>query len=332
MDELPSLAEAGRARGIEVGAAWFGTGPTSLRAILARQVAIVVPEWQLKPAHLRPDPAGPYRFADADAVYGFARDNGLAMHGHTLHWHGSPIPWADSADASSAMRAYGGFMRDVVARYPDLPSWDVLNEIVEERTLLRDTPMLAAHGLDFVDFCFRTAHEAAPHARLVLNDYNLSCADWWCGAKRGNMLRVLEALLARGTPVHAVGVQSHLSSRHLPDPEATRAFMDEIGAMGLDVYVSELDVNDIDFDDDIAARDVQAAALIEDYLDAVLECRSVRRLVLWGLFDAWHWLALGDWDGVRGAGARPALFDAQERPKPAFDAVLRALSRAPLRA
>src|SRR5690606_9158184 len=198
-----------------------------------------VHEWQLKPRFLKPDPHGPWRFEEADAIARFARDHGKKLHGHTLYWHHEPIRWANSADLAEAKRLYGGFLRAVVGRYPDFTSWDVMNEIAEENTVLRDEPMLARFGYDFIDFCFRTVHEQAPRARLVLNDYNLECAARFCDDKRANMLKILKRLRAMGTPVHALGIQGHLSSRWRPAPAGTADFIARVADLGYEVYISE---------------------------------------------------------------------------------------------
>ena len=327
----PTLSAIGRAKGIEIGSCYYGGGSAGYRDLLRAHCGLLVHEWQLKPRFLRPEMDGPYRFGEADEVARFARGNGLKMHGHTLYWHAEPVLWAERGDFGEVKRRYGGFLRDVVGRYPDIVSWDVMNEIVEERTPLRDDFLLTRFGYDFIDFCFRTVAEAAPEARLVLNDYNLECSRSWCEDKRANMLAVLKTMIARGTPVHALGIQSHLSSRYRPAPRETLAFIERVAELGLDVYISELDVNDIDFDDDIAARDRQVADTYEEFLSAVLRHKAVKRVVFWGISDSASWIVKGGVEGSRGADARPALFDANDDPKPAFAAVRRALEAAPPR-
>lgn len=326
----PSLAALGRAIGVEIGCCWSDAGFPGYAALVERHCDLIVHEWQLKPRFLKPRADAPWRFAEADAIAAAARARGKRLHGHTLYWHHEPIGWADSDDLATAKRRYGTFIRTVVERYPDFVSWDVMNEIAEEGTVLRETAMLSRHGYEFIDFCFRTAHEAAPRAKLVLNDYNLECGPAFCAAKRANMLAILRRLKAMGTPLHALGIQAHLSSRFAPAPAATADFIAEAAGLGLEVYISEIDVNDIDFADATASRDGEVAKAYERFLEAVLAQPAVRRIVFWGLSDAVNWITTWDDPGEsRGALARPALFDRFNRPKPAFDAVARALRSAP---
>lgn len=322
-----SLAALGREKGVEIGSAWGGQGPDAYLRLLDEHCDLIVHEWQLKPRFLKPDQFSAYRFAEADAIADAARARGKKLHGHTLFWHHEPIRWAESTSFSAVRRRYGGFIRDVVSHYADFVSWDVMNEIAEEKTVLRPDFLLDRFGYDFIDFCFRTAHEAAPQARLVLNDYNLECVDRFCNDKRANMLAILRRLKAMGTPVHALGIQSHLSSRWKPGLDATADFIARVADLGFDVYISELDVNDIDFADDIATRDRQVAEAYGAYLSMALSHEAVKRVVFWGLADPASWMIYGD--VTRGADARPALFDAGFRPKPAFHAVREALEAAP---
>ena len=83
---------------------------------------------------------------------------------------------------------------------------------------------------------------------------------------------------------------------------------------------------------DVAARDIEVAAYYEEFLTAVLDRRSVKRLVFWGISDFDNWIVRRQTQEKRRSGkARPALFDGRLRPKPAFDAVVRALRSAPPR-
>ena len=146
------------------------------------------------------------------------------------------------------------------------------------------------------------------------------------------MLAFVDDLLRQGVPLKAVGLQSHLSTRHGLGLEETRAFVRELGARGLEAHLSELDVNDVVLPDDIEARDEGVAAVYRAYLTAMLREPAVKRVVFWGLADSDHWLVREQADDARPAGrGRPGLFDRELRPKPAFFAVLESLRDAPRR-
>lgn len=331
---LPSLKELGSRCGIEIGCAFNGNPDPKYRRIVARHSQLIVPEWQLKPRFLRPTRQSTYNFGPCDRIAGFAAANRMNFHGHTLFWHEEPIRWAQSNDWDKVKEDYGGFIRDVVAHYPRAVSWDVFNEITDERARFRNEFLVQKFGLQFVDYGLRTAHEAAPHAKLVINEYNLECGASWCRSKQNNVLGLLADLKRMNSPIHAIGIQGHLSSAHRASPSATLAFIDRVADLGLDVYISELDVNDSTMPREIAVRDGQVADYFEDFLSAVLSRKAVKRLVFWGIsdFDNWVVKRIAKEKRPLGAGpARPALFDAENEPKPAFEAVVRALKGAPSR-
>lgn len=327
-----SLGDLGKSRGLEIGCAFSGHTDPEYRLLLAHHCRLIVPEWQLKPRFLRPRRAAAYNFGPSDAIAGFAASNKMALHGHTLFWHEEPIRWARSENVERVKRDYGGFIRDVVEHYSQAVSWDVFNEIVGERQPLRDEFFVQTFGLQFIDHCLRITQEHAPSARLVINDYNLECGTDWSLAKQDHMLRLLEQIKAIGSPLHAVGIQGHLSSIHKASAPSTMRFIDRLADLGLDVFISELDVNDSTMPADIAVRDIEVAAYYEEFLTAVLSRQSVKRLVFWGISDFDHWVVRRQTREKRRSGkARPALFDDQFRPKPAFQAVTRALEGAPRR-
>lgn len=331
--EAVSLRQLGREKGIEIGSAFHGSGSQKYLDILRTHCEVLAPEWQLKPAYLRPTEASAYDFHMSDSIMRFCRENGQKFHGHTLFWHQQPIRWAESKNFEIVTQKYGGFIRDVVLHYPDSASWDVFNEIVEEKTKFRNEFLIRTFGTKFIDYCFRLVNELAPAAKLVINDYNLECAGDWCGSKQNNMLALISSLRKLGTPVHVVGIQAHLSSRYKPSPKKTLSFIRRVADLGCDVYLSEMDVNDVLLPDDIARRDAEVAKYYESFLTTVLSHKAVKRVCFWGISDSSNWVVRGQAGDTRKRGKpRAALFDDKDDAKPAFDAVVRALKTAPARA
>jgi endo-1,4-beta-xylanase len=331
----PALREIGRSKGIDIGSAYSGRGPLKYREILATHCEVLTPENQLKPSWVKPTKDSPYLFGDCDQIAEFCTQNGQKLHGHTLYWYQRAIRWAESDDFETVKTLYGGFIRDVVGHYPQAVSWDVFNEIVEENTRFRNDFLIGKFGYDFIDFCFRTANESSPGARLVINDFNFECAGDWCRKKRDNMIAVLKRLKSMKTPVHVVGIQGHVSSKDDASASAksTLQFIERVADLGCDVYLSEVDVNDSQWPEDIDKRDALVARYYETYLTPVLSHKAVKRLTFWGISDSANWIALGGatWEPRTAGTPRPALFDSQDNPKPAFDAVVRALTAAPAR-
>lgn len=346
-EPLDSLA---RRKGLRYGSAVGGRRGAALPepeylALVARECGVVVHENALKWQALRPSERD-FRFDEADALARWARDQGLGLRGHTLLWHAPRwLPeWLNRHDFGAtpgleAERLLATHIARVCTRYGrQIDSYDVVNESVDPDTgALRDN-VLAPHlgPLGQVERAFHLAREHAPHAQLVYNDY----MGWGrhSARHRAGVLQLLQQLRSRGVPVQALGLQSHLASAEggrfitpgSEDERDWRRFLDEVTGMGLDLLITELDVNDRHLDPDPARRDAQAAALLRGYLDLTLSYRQLQVVMSWGLADHHSWMRSW-WPRDDGLPKRPAPYDDQLRPKPLRDAIAAALAAAPVR-
>jgi endo-1,4-beta-xylanase len=140
------------------------------------------------------------------------------------------------------------------------------------------------------------AREQLPDAQLVYNDYmswepqhRMHCAD---------VLRLLEGFRKRGTPVDALGIQSHIemfaldpASRVGPYVEVEwRRFLDEVVGMGYKLLVTEFDVKDKALPGDIALRDERIADFVRRYFDLMLDYDALGDILAWGMVDKFNWL------------------------------------------
>jgi endo-1,4-beta-xylanase len=347
----PSLADLARAGGrffgSAVGAGDSGVtaslGDATYRDLLKRECGMLVCENEMKWYVLRPDPTT-FDFTRADRIADFARDNGLDLRGHTLLWHHPQwFPaWVETHDfgpqsATAAEAMLVDHIQRLAARYPQILSWDVVNETVDAETgELRETPLSRAMGQSVLDVAFHAAREAAPQAQLVYNDY----MSWEAGHEkhRAGVLRLLEGFKARGVPIDALGVQSHIGSGNSDDSvgfdtaqeREWRAFMDEVTGMGLEVVITEFDVHDKNLPADIPTRDAAVADLARRYLDLMLSYPQTTGVVAWGMMDSHSWLQ-NNWPRADGLPKRPTPYDARGRAKPLRQAIADAFRAAPPR-
>lgn len=330
-ESIPSLGGIAFNRGIEFGSAIDSVKDAKYLDLILFQARILTPEWQMKPIHVAPNGVD-RQFGEADFLYKLACGKGLAVHGHTLFWPKRPLTWAEHKNFDIVKCVYRDFIHEVLDRFPNVKSWDVLNEIVGKDTHLEVDPLLDQFGLEFVDFCFRTAHEAAPNAKLVLNDYDLTCGWGNCTTKRRKMLALLEQLIKMGTPIHALGIQSHLSAKKKPSMTAITEFISAVGELGLDTYISELDIKDGSFPVSIAERDEMVGEYYYEFISSVLKEKSVKRIIFWNLADA-HSNYTKEFKNDQkekstdAPAPRPLLFDENLNPKSAFWKVKEALER-----
>ncbi|GAA0554534.1 endo-1,4-beta-xylanase [Rhizomicrobium palustre] len=314
-----------------------------LRGLFVSQCGILVPENELKWYVVRPGPKT-YDFARADMLMAFAAQYKLAVRGHTLLWNRSKWSpeWLNSYDFGSkpvaeAERLLKDHIKTVATRYGEhIFSYDVVNETIAPATgEMEDAPFTKVLGPEVVDLAFRLAREAAPKAQLVYNDYM-----GWApkdAAHRAGVLKLLERLKKNNVPIDALGLQSHIDAAAISggvpsnaDLAEWKKFLDAVVAMGLDIIISEFDVNDKGLTGSIAERDRAVADYAKVYLDTVLAYPQTRYVMAWGLADRYSWL--------QGYAARPdglpqrcLPYDDSYRPKALRQAMADAFAAAPAR-
>jgi len=121
--------------------------------------------------------------------------------------------------------------------------WDVVNEPIHCRVWGEwDRPEDSYEPLEkvfpYVADSLRWAHEANPQARLLVNEYDLF-AD---ANARERFLQLLEMLLEKRIPLHAVGIQAHdRTATYWPSPAELWQACETFGTrLGLPVYFTEL--------------------------------------------------------------------------------------------
>lgn len=322
-------------------------------ALVKAQFNQVTAENDMKWGMIHPRPgADGYDFRAADAFVDFAVKNNMTVAGHTLVWHSQTPDWvfrAADAPASAQPQSPGmGFPRSftgprasrgellqrmrehintVVGRYRGrIKVWDVVNEALADGGPddLRKSLWLEIIGPDFIDRAFEYAHEADPDAVLRYNDYGLENPD-----KRRRLVSPIRSLRERKVPIHAIGTQTHVNLA--TTFEVMDQTLTEIAALELPIHITELDVNSAEAGQQGTGAEVggnasitggglvnEAARRQADTYAGLFRAflkhdKSVEIVTLWGSNDALSWRRQG----------RPLLFDGENKPKPAWDAVIR---------
>ncbi len=307
-------------------------------ALVARECGVITPGLEAKWAATEPA-EGMFQFAGFDALARFAQAHDIALHGHTLVWAVYNPPWLLDALRDGRGEA-------VLARHVDavcgrhagsVLAWDVVNEPIDPRWPadaqgLCTTPWWHALGPDYVERALRLAHEADPGALLLINDDDLEYDEPDRQAKRDQYLRLAETLRRRDAPLAGFGLEAHLKPGRRIAERAYRRFLEELGGMGLALFVTELDVNDQSLPADIEARDAAVADVTRRYLDLALDEPAVRAVQCWGLSHRHE--QMGRDPATRrpdGLPNRALPFDAALALTPMGEAIGRALDAAPRR-
>ncbi|MDY6924710.1 MAG: endo-1,4-beta-xylanase [Pseudomonadota bacterium] len=295
---------------------------------MLRHCSQLTPEWEQKME--RTLGAGfTYDFEPSDRVVGFARDNGLRVHGHTVIWYSQGAGVFDDATVPRARFAaeYDRYIAALVGRYRGrMAGWDVVNEpVAEDGDGLRDCHWSRALGMDgYMVRAFEQAKLADPDAVLFLNEYNLENIP----RKGATFLKLVERLLKLGAPIGGIGTQSHLNIE-IPGGQIT-SFMRDAASLGLPIHVSELDfpmqrdggpLPDLR---STAERRAQQVARVGELAEAFMALPQRQRYAFttWGLRDSDSWLVREE--GKNRPDESALLLDAVGRPNPAYQAVVEA--------
>lgn len=233
-------------------------------------------------------------FSRAERLLRFAEDAKLPFRAHALIWNDWVPDWVKALSKAEVQKIFDAHIDEVVIRYSGrVQSWDVVNEPFapwdNEPGIFRNGAWYQAFGPDYIDRAFRRAAAADPKAKLVLNEAFCERDDDLGKAVRPALLAQVKKLKDAGAPLHAVGLQAHLQPQYPFDDAAYARFLEEIAANGVDIYISELDVDDSELPDDVPRRDAIVAERYGNFLTAVLQVPAVKTVITWGLSDKYTW-------------------------------------------
>ena len=296
-----------------------------LKDAVTRYCTQIVPVYELKWPTLRPD-AHTFSFEKADGLLDFARQNGLTMRGHNLVWYAALPAWTkEIKDAPTAERVLRDHVATVVSYYRGkLTSWDVVNEAIPEfprrPTERRDSLWQSLLGDSYIRTAFRAAAEADPNVQLVLNDYDIESVGERFAARRAALRNLVSNLLDTGTPINAVGLQSHLHGEIEIDTDGLAKCVAEFRSWGLDVVVTELDVDDRFLPAAVTERDAIVAKRVNDVLTTIRSQAPLGSILTWGISDRYSWISqmFPRRDHLPN---RPLPLDADFQPKPFMDVI-----------
>lgn len=291
----------------------------------------MTPENAMKMDHIHPRPDR-YNWAGGDAIAAFAKRNNMKLRGHTLCWHNQTPNWffKDSTENLVSKEILLQRMKDhitaVVSRYKGtVYAWDVVNEAISDKAdeYFRPSLYYRICGEEFVAKAFEYAHAADPDALLFYNDYNEISP-----VKREKIIRMVKGLLAKGIPIHGIGLQGHWAVNE-PSREQLEKTLEDFSKLGLQVQITELDISVYpkehearerkasDYDTVFTAeKETKQVAIYKMCFQLFRKYKnSISSVTFWNISDRSSWL---DNFPVQGRKDYPLLFDRELKPKKAF--------------
>jgi endo-1,4-beta-xylanase len=304
------------------------------RDLYIAQTKIVTTDVALKMGRVAPQP-GPKHFEDADRLLAFCNQHKIAMRGHCLIWNEWNPEWVKNLSVSERRKFFDSYIEEVVTRYVGkLQSWDVVNEPFwpghKAPGGFRLGPWYDAFGTDYIQRAFERAALVDRNTKFVLNEAQTERDDEVGLAVRRGLLKLVADLKNAGVKLDVVGLQGHLQPKYPHDPARFEEFLHALGDLGVDIYITEFDVRDDTFPDDVEARDAAIAKTAQQYLETTLRHPAVKALIAWELSDKYSFYrAMPQYKTAATTRLpRPLPFDDQMQAKPLTNTIAQAFESA----
>jgi endo-1,4-beta-xylanase len=290
----------------------------------AKQFNMVEAENSMKWAAVHPTEEK-FNFESADKLVSFASARGMKVRGHVLVWNPYTPEWVTAKKSTQLSGVLHNHIKKVVEHFKgQVFAWDVVNEAFTDNGEIKqsvwyDAPGIGLNGQGtaYIEQSFRWAREADPTAKLFYNDYGAEQMN----AKSDAIYNMVKDFKKRGVPIDGVGFQMHIRLNGTNFKSVAENFA-RFTALGVEVQITELDVAIAN--SNVSGNERQAKI----YSQAVAVCTQnpgCTAIQTWGFTDKHSWVPQFS-NGTEGA-ALP--FDSAYQPKPAYFAMVKALSVKP---
>ncbi len=304
------------------------------RDLYVTQTRLITTDVALKIGRIAPQP-GPKHFESADRLLAFCHQHNIAMRGHCLIWNEWNPDWVKNMSAAERRSYFDSYIEEVVGRYAGkLQSWDIVNEPFwpghRAPGGFRLGPWYDAFGSAYVRRAFERAARVDRTTKFVLNEAQTERDDELGLAVRGGLLKLVAELKNAGVKLDAVGLQGHLQPQYPHDPARFDEFLHALADLGVDIYITEFDVCDDVFPDDVEGRDAAVARTARQFLETTLRHPAVKALITWELADNYSFYR-GIYRAKNPTAARlprPLPYDDKLQAKPLWSAMAQAFESA----
>ena len=258
---------------------------------------------------------GEYDFTKCDAIYNWAKENGVLFKFNTLVW-GTHYPgWVSQLNVEETKDAITAWFDAVAEHYPDLEMIDVVTEAGRSATnqyhsgFGRGNLFIDALGGDndgdynFVTTAFKMARERWPKAILIYNDYNTF--QW----QRDVGINLINTIKKNGAPVDGYGMQGHdlmatgSSPTNCLNFNILKKYLQEIiDSTQIPLFITEYDIATLD--DEIQKR------CYSEQIPLFMEEEHIAGITLWGYIYGKTWASCN----AREQGCSGIIRDGIDRP------------------
>jgi endo-1,4-beta-xylanase len=250
-----------------------------------------------------------WNWTGLDYAYNYAMTHHEIFKDHNLVWGQQQPTWISSLDSAQQIQYITTWFRMVGQRYPNINMVDVVNEPLPGHNPPDGQNGRAnyegalggpgATGWDWVINAFALARKYLPQAKLLINDYGIINDN----TATTQYLQIINLLKDRGL-IDGIGVQCHRFEIETADTNVLKSNLARLGATGLPVYISEMDLGNIG--NTGTPNDNMQLQLYQKYFPIFWNNPAVKGITLWGYLQGQMWQTtcyLVNSDG----SSRPAL-------------------------
>jgi endo-1,4-beta-xylanase len=233
-----------------------------------------------------------WNWAGLDTIYNYAQQHHLIFKDHNLIWGQQQPSWISSLDSAQQIKYIETWIRMVGQRYPNIDMIDVVNEPLDGHNPPDGQNGDANYedalggkgttGWDWVINAFKLARKYLPHAKLLVNDFNILNST----SNTATYVHLVNLLKDRGL-IDGIGVQGHRFTLESADTSTVKSNLASLGATGLPVYVSELDLGNIG--NTGTPDDNTQLQLYKKIFPILWKNPAVQGITLWGYKEGEMW-------------------------------------------
>jgi endo-1,4-beta-xylanase len=303
----------------------------NMPALAAQEFNFVTPENEMKWESVERS-EGNFTFGSADNIVNWAQQNNMKVKGHTLVWHNQLPGWVSSINNRDRLLAVmKKHIETVMGRWGNkLHSWDVVNEAISTdsdvgsgNAKMRPSVFSNLLGEDFIPTAFKMAREYADkngmkNMKLYYNDYSIDADN----DKSRFLRKKIKEWLAAGAPIDGIGFQMHIGPpNNIPTVQSVKDNMEYYASLGLEVLISEWDIN-------LCGNKVTSAQQLEFYHGITEVCVNNPKctaITFWGVNDQNSWLNSFNGSLCNGSNSQSLLFSNGQK-KATYTQVLNGLN------
>lgn len=258
---------------------------------------------------LAADSAYFWRRPPTDPMVAWCKAHDITPKGHALMYVKTKFmpDWIDPKDSQGLKRLAAKHMAELADHYgSDIPIWDVVNE---ELPRLANPHEWHAVPDDYLAWCFEEAGRLFPKdVKLLIND----------GVRQAHVTTdqyeaLIRGLLDRKVRVEGIGIQFH-AGRDSYRPEQMTAVYEQLGRLGLPLYITEITIPGTGND----GAELQGT-VVANLFRLWFSTPAMAGITWWNLGDG---TAYGNENRSLGG-----LLDDQMNPKPAYQALDRLINQ-----